>query len=87
MDAAQSRGASVIAAIFPNPLDVVSSIAYSDRVAAVIEGEGGAVWTLFDAAAGQPDGYTISPALPLPDAAFHRLVGDGLAERVLALPR
>ena len=87
MDAAESHSAPVIAAVFPNPLDVVGSIAYSDRVAKVIAGEGGAVWTLFDAAAGQPDGYTISPALPLPNAAFHRLVGVGLAERIIALPR
>lgn len=85
LDAANLHSAPVIAAVFPNPLDVVGSIAYSDRVAAVIEGEGGAVWTLFDAAAGQPDGYIIRPVLPLPDAAFHRLVGEGLAERVRAL--
>lgn len=83
---AQSVGARLIVAIFPNMVDPVGSIPYVDRVAQVFEGRAHVdVLKLFDAvAAWERAEVIVSERDQHPSAAFHRFVGETLYEQYFA---
>ncbi|MBL8131634.1 MAG: SGNH/GDSL hydrolase family protein [Anaerolineae bacterium] len=85
---AQARGARLILVIFPNMADPLGSIAYVDRVAQAARAADVAdILTLFDAAEAMPLAERIvSPRDAHPSAAFHRYVGERLAELFFAAP-
>ncbi len=87
--AVEARDAQLMVVIFPNMLDAVGSIPYLDRVAQVFESRGydeRYTLKLFDQAEQMPlNERIVSPRDAHASAAFNRLVGDLLAERVVQL--
>ena len=80
------RDIPVIAVLFPNMADPVTSIPYIDRVAQVLDDyEHISVMRLFDeAAAWGVEASTVSVRDSHPNEAFHRFVGEALYERYFA---
>ncbi|MCK6577714.1 MAG: SGNH/GDSL hydrolase family protein [Anaerolineae bacterium] len=86
--AVQARGVRLILVIFPNMADPFGSIAYVDRVVQAARSAGVTdILTLFDAAEAMPlADRIVSPRDAHPSAAFHRYVGERLAELFFAAP-
>lgn len=85
IDQIEAMGAVPAAVIFPDMLNPFGSIAYVDRVAQVFEsrGYGDRIVKLFDAAEAMPLAERIvSPRDAHASAAFHRIVGQLLYDRL-----
>lgn len=88
-NAVEAKGAQLIVVIFPNMLDPTRSVPYVDRVAQAFEASGYGnrnIIKLFDAAAATPlQERIVSERDAHASAAFNRMVGDMLYERLKTL--